>query len=66
MLARNDGGAPFSRDALLNPRGFTGVDGLFRFTPQGLVQRGLAVLEVTAQGGTVVSPAPQSFADLAY
>lgn len=66
VLARNDGGAPFSRDALLNPRGFTGVDGLFRFTPQGLVQRGLAVLEVTAQGGTVVSPAPQSFADLAY
>jgi ABC-type branched-subunit amino acid transport system substrate-binding protein len=66
VLAREDGSEPFSHDALLNPRGFTGVDGLFRFTPQGLVQRGLAVLEVEAQGNVVVSPAPQSFVDLAY
>jgi ABC-type branched-subunit amino acid transport system substrate-binding protein len=66
VLAREGGPEPFSREALLNPRGFTGVDGLFRFTPQGLVQRGLAVLEVEAQGDNVVSPAPQSFEDLAY
>ncbi|MGE5268469.1 MAG: penicillin-binding protein activator [Thiohalocapsa sp.] len=57
---------PFSREAILNPNGFTGVDGLFRFTPQGLVQRGLAVLEVEAGGSKVVSPAPTSFQDLAY
>jgi hypothetical protein len=30
------------------------------------VQRGLAVLEVDPQGRTVISPAPQSFQDLAY
>lgn len=66
VLAREGGPETFSRDAILNSRGFTGVDGLFRFTPQGLVQRGLAVLEVEAQGDTVVSPAPQSFVDLAY
>jgi ABC-type branched-subunit amino acid transport system substrate-binding protein len=57
---------PFSREAILNPSGFTGVDGLFRFTEQGLVQRGLAVLEVTPQGTRVISPAPQSFRDLAF
>jgi ABC-type branched-subunit amino acid transport system substrate-binding protein len=57
---------PFSREAILNPSGFTGVDGLFRFTDQGLVQRGLAVLEVTPEGSRVVSPAPQSFRDLAF
>jgi ABC-type branched-subunit amino acid transport system substrate-binding protein len=57
---------PFSREAILNPSGFTGVDGLFRFTQQGLVQRGLAVLEVTPQGTRVVSPAPTSFRDLAF
>jgi branched-chain amino acid transport system substrate-binding protein len=57
---------PFSREAILNPSGFTGVDGLFRFTDQGLVQRGLAVLEVTPEGPKVVSPAPQSFRDLAF
>jgi hypothetical protein len=57
---------PFSREAILNPSGFTGVDGLFRFTDQGLVQRGLAVLEVTPEGNRVVSPAPQSFRDFAF
>ena len=57
---------PFSREAILNPSGFTGVDGLFRFTDQGLVQRGLAVLEVTPEGTRLVSPAPQSFRDLAF
>jgi branched-chain amino acid transport system substrate-binding protein len=57
---------PFSREAILNPSGFTGVDGLFRFTDQGLVQRGLAVLEVTPAGTRLVSPAPQSFRDVAF
>ena len=57
---------PFSREAILNPSGFTGVDGLFRFTDQGLVQRGLAVLEVTPEGTRPVSPAPQNFRDLAF
>ena len=65
VLAK-DGDIPFSREAILNPRGFTGVDGLFRFTPQGLVQRGLAVLQVAPGGAQVVSPAPQSFQDLGY
>ena len=59
-------GPPFSTEAILDPNGFTGVDGLFRFTPQGLVQRGLAVLEVGPQGDIVISPAPQSFHDLGY
>ena len=66
VLARGQAGEPFSQQAILNPSGFTGVDGLFRFTPNGLVQRGLAVLEVAPQGTTVVSPAPQSFQDLGY
>jgi ABC-type branched-subunit amino acid transport system substrate-binding protein len=65
-LARGRGGPPFSREAIVEPNGFNGVDGLFRFTPDGLVQRGLAVLEVEPQGNVVVSPAPESFRDLAY
>jgi branched-chain amino acid transport system substrate-binding protein len=65
VLARVPG-EPFSQQAILNPSGFTGVDGLFRFLPGGLVQRGLAVLEVEPQGTVVVSPAPQSFQDLGY
>ena len=66
VLARGQGGEPFSQQSILNPSGFTGVDGLFRFTPNGLVQRGLAMLEVQAEGTIVISPAPQSFQDLAY
>jgi branched-chain amino acid transport system substrate-binding protein len=60
------GREPFSREAILNPSGFTGVDGLFRFTDQGLVQRGLAVLERTPEGTRVLSPAPQSFRDFSF
>src|SRR5581483_9236695 len=45
VLAKSGGDNPFTRDAILNPSGFSGVDGLFRFTQAGLVQRGLAVLE---------------------
>ncbi|MEW5704030.1 MAG: penicillin-binding protein activator [Pseudomonadota bacterium] len=41
--------------------GFAGVDGVFRFHPDGLVERGLAVLEVRRKGPRVVSPAPTSF-----
>ena len=66
VLGESGGAEPFSREAILNPSGFTGVDGLFRFTPQGLVQRGLAVLEVEPQGNVVVSPAPQNFQDFSY
>jgi branched-chain amino acid transport system substrate-binding protein len=66
VLARGEGGPPFSREAILDPNGFSGVDGLFRFTPEGLVQRSLAVIEVEPQGNIVVSPAPQSFHDLGY
>jgi ABC-type branched-subunit amino acid transport system substrate-binding protein len=65
-LASGKSGPPFSRQAILNPNGFSGVDGLFRFTPDGLVQRELAVLEVEPQGNIVVSPAPQSFENLGY
>lgn len=66
VLAKAGGADPFSLDAIENPNGFTGVDGLFRFTADGLVQRGLAVLEVRPGGDLVVSPAPANFQNLAY
>jgi ABC-type branched-subunit amino acid transport system substrate-binding protein len=66
VLARGQSGEPFSQQAILNPSGFTGVDGLFRFAPTGLVQRGLAVFAVEPQGNVMISPAPQSFPDIAY
>lgn len=61
ILARREDPAPFSDAALTNPDGFAGYDGIFRFLPDGLVQRGLAVLEVQRRGSRVIDPAPASF-----
>jgi branched-chain amino acid transport system substrate-binding protein len=66
VLAKSDNADAFSAQAIQNPNGFTGVDGLFRFGSDGLVQRGLAVLEVDPAGDKIVSPAPQSFQNVAY
>ncbi|MEO1191589.1 MAG: penicillin-binding protein activator [Pseudomonadota bacterium] len=52
------------RNSLLNPSGFRGVDGIFRFEQNGATQRGLAVLAIDPTGFAVVSPAPTSFQPL--
>ena len=61
VLAHGENGADFSTTALTNPSGFAGIDGIFRLLPSGLVQRGLAVLEVHRGGNTVIDPAPNTF-----
>ncbi len=60
-LARTQGGQRFTPEVLTNSSGFAGIDGLFRFRPDGLNERGLAVLRVDKSGGKSVSPAPKSF-----
>ncbi len=51
----------FSAAALTAANGFDGVDGIFRLLPSGLVERGLAVMEVRPRRFEVVSPAPRVF-----
>lgn len=51
----------YSAQNLTFSQGFAGVDGLFRLTPQGLNERGLAILEVIPGGFKTLSPAPQTF-----
>lgn len=51
----------FTEAALTDPNGFAGVDGIFRFEPDGSSQRGLAILRVAPEGFQVVSPAPKTF-----
>jgi branched-chain amino acid transport system substrate-binding protein len=65
LLARSDGSG-FSPTVIESPSGFSGVDGIFRFGPDGLVQRGLAVLQVTKTGTSIVVPAPETFEELGY
>ncbi len=54
---------PYSLAALTSPSGFTGMDGIFRLQPSGLVERGLAVFEIQADGAREIDPAPQTFED---
>ena len=61
-LARLKPGGDFSAEAITNPNGWSGVDGIFRFLPDGRSERALAVIEVQGSRGTVVSPAPTTFA----
>ena len=51
----------FSERAITDWRGFSGVDGLFRFEDDGKPERGLAVMEISTTGVVVVDPAPTSF-----
>ncbi|NQZ13880.1 MAG: penicillin-binding protein activator [Alphaproteobacteria bacterium] len=61
LAQRGNGANGFNRSALTNPNGFAGTDGIFRFKRDGLVERGLAVLEFSGGNVIEVSPAPTSF-----
>ena len=54
-------GAGFSTEALTTPNGFAGLDGIFRLSPQGGMERGLAVLQVTPDGNKIIEAAPATF-----
>jgi len=52
----------FSDEAITDPNGYFGADGLFRLNTDGSVERGLAILEIQPGGIQVLEPAPRSFA----
>ncbi|HKT14343.1 MAG TPA: penicillin-binding protein activator [Allosphingosinicella sp.] len=54
-------GRAFPDRALLDPGGFTGVDGAFRFASNGVAERALQVQQVDAGKLSVVSPAAKGF-----
>jgi hypothetical protein len=64
VLAHSARRDPFTRQALTASNGFAGIDGIFRLTPAGVVERGLAVKEIGVRTSRVVSPAPQTFEKL--
>lgn len=59
-LARN-GRPDFTPQALLNPNGFAGIDGIFRFHPNGRIERALAVHQISGMSTKVISPAATTF-----
>jgi branched-chain amino acid transport system substrate-binding protein len=54
-------GARYDEAALTNPNGFAGLDGIFRLSASGTVERAMAVDEVTADGARVIDSSPGSF-----
>lgn len=56
-------GGKFPARQLVDRDGFVGIDGIFRFGRDGVVQRSLEVRQVTESGSTVLSPAATSFGD---
>lgn len=62
-LVRQFGEERFSQKVLTNPSGFAGVDGVFRFLPNGTNQRQLSIYQVTGSGAKLEKPAPRVFTD---
>lgn len=60
-LAHSQGPQRYADGTLLNKSGFNGADGVFRFRPDGLNERGLAVLQIKDGRAVTVSPAPHTF-----
>ncbi|MBE7201650.1 MAG: penicillin-binding protein activator, partial [Parafilimonas terrae] len=61
-LARQYGSQRFAETTLTSGAGFAGVDGTFRFRPDGQSERSLAVYEIRNNAATIVSPAPRLLA----
>lgn len=56
-------GTPFPTAKMYDRGGFLGLDGPFRFSSGGVIERALEVREVKAGTVTVISPAPARFGD---
>lgn len=58
----SDRNAPaYDRASISDLNGFSGVDGIFRFRPDGTAERGLAILEFQNGRTVVIDEAPQTF-----
>ena len=57
-LSNNPAGQRFVASELTRASGFQGVDGLFRLRPEGISERGFAIMEVQKYGNQVIEPAP--------
>lgn len=66
LLARDGGLQKFSSAALRSPAGFSGLGGVFRFTADGLAQRGLAVMEIRRGAAVERDQAPATFAGTGF
>lgn len=60
LIAQGNADA-LTKSGLTTPQGFQGTGGIFRFLPNGLNQRGLAVATIENNTVKLLEPAPRSF-----
>jgi branched-chain amino acid transport system substrate-binding protein len=61
LLSRERGAEGYSRGAIETRDGFAGSDGLFRFSANGAIERGLAIIQVGQNTNSVLQAAPRRF-----
>ncbi|MBL4693203.1 MAG: penicillin-binding protein activator [Magnetovibrio sp.] len=61
VLGAQDRARVYAQNIMMDPTGFTGRDGIFRFGYDGAVERGLAVMQVQRKDAKVIDPAPSAF-----
>lgn len=62
LVQQNGPEAAFRPESVENPRGFAGINGIFRLRSDGTAERGLAIYQVANGEGQLLSPAPTTFA----
>ena len=62
--ARASGDVALTSDQITDPSGFAGVNGVFRFRPDGGNDRGLALMQLRGGQAVVIESAPRSFGRL--
>lgn len=65
LIATGDSAA-LTRGGLTRAQGFEGTGGIFRFTRDGLNQKGLSVATIEGGATRILSPAPRSFSNAVY
>lgn len=55
------GGGRFDISEIMAPQGFAGRDGIFRFTAEGVAERGLSIHSMRRRITKIIHPAPSSF-----
>ncbi|PWE31152.1 penicillin-binding protein activator [Maritimibacter sp. 55A14] len=60
-LIKTGGAGALGAEALTQPSGFAGVNGVFRFRRDGTNERALAIAQIQNSEVTILDPAPRSF-----
>lgn len=62
-LVKSGGPNALTKQGLTQPSGFVGVNGIFRFLPDGTNERGLAIARVRNGSAEILDPAPRAFGE---